>query len=99
MLAIVRGHVPVFDSVTGRGLLLLPTSKEGGEKARLDGDSTAMGAAPVPDKLMLCGLAGASSRRVMELDTKPVAVGLKVTEKVQLALGSRTVGMVPQVFV
>src|ERR1700719_707599 len=96
MLPMVRAQVPVFDNVTAWGLLLLPTNKDGGEKARLAGDKAAIGAAPVPDRLMLCGFPGASSRRVIELDTKPVAVGLNVTEKVQLAVGA---SVVPQVFV
>ena len=61
----------------------MPTDKL--PKARLVGERLAEDAAPVPERLTLCGLPVALSVRVTAAVRVPAAVGLKVTLIVQLA--------------
>ena len=62
---------------------MVPTSWA--ENVRLAGETLAMGATPVPVRLMLCGLSPALSLSVTAAVRAPVAPGVKVTEIVQLA--------------
>ena len=52
---------------------------------------------PVPARATACGLPGALSVMLIEADRTPVAVGLKVTVRTQLALGCKLFD--PQVLV
>ena len=64
-------------------------------KVRLVGESVTagvFGAVPVPVKLTTCGLPPALSLIVMEPVRVPVAVGVKVTFIVQVALIARELG-------
>ena len=67
-------------------------------KVKLVGDKLIVGvaAAAVPLSDTACGLAAALSVNVIEPVGVPAAVGVKVTEMVQLALAAR---LVPQVLV
>ena len=51
---------------------------------------------PFPDRVTACGLSGALSEMVMAPARGPIAVGVKVTEIVQVAFGAK---LVPQVSV
>src|SRR5439155_13158254 len=83
MLLMVRGALPVFDSVTVLGALVVFTFCL--PKLRLVGDRLAVGPTPVPDTPAVCGLLLALSVTVNVALRDPVAVGVKVTLIVQLA--------------
>ena len=63
-----------------------------GQRRRRDGAGRRRGTAPVPDNATCCGLAAALSVKVMAPVSVPVAVGVKVTEMVQLAPAGRLEG-------
>lgn len=97
MLVTLSVPVPVLVKVTTSGEPDLPTTCKG--NVRLVGDTVTVGVpavAPVPVKLTDCGLWGALSLIVIDALRAPVAVGEKVTVKVQVPLGNT---LVPQVLV
>jgi len=57
-------------------------------------DKLTIGPVPVPVKVTVCGLLGASSVTVRVPFSSPVAVGLKVTLMVQVALRPRVAAQV-----
>ena len=63
-------------------------------KARLVGESViaGAGATPVPASVIVCGLPGALSLTVTLAARDPAALGVNVTEIVQLLPGARVVG-------
>jgi hypothetical protein len=65
-------------------------------KVRLVGDRLATAAAPVPERLTVCGLPVALSARVRDAVRVPLAAGLNVTLTEQLALAASEL---PQVLV
>jgi hypothetical protein len=77
MLEMLKAAVPVFVSVTVWAALVEPTAWPA--KARLLGDTLAMGAVPVPLRLTVCGLPLALSVNVTAAERVPLAVGLNVT--------------------
>src|SRR5207244_4607574 len=81
MLLTVRGALPVFDSVTVLGGLVVFTFCL--LKVRLVGDRLAVGPTPVPDTPAVWGLLLALSVTVNVALRDPVAVGVKVTLIVQ----------------
>jgi len=83
ILVIVSVALPELVSVTDCTVLVVPTIWE--LKVRLEDDRVTAGAAPVPVKLMVCGLPDALSTMLTEPVREPVAVGLNVTLMVQLA--------------
>jgi hypothetical protein len=88
--------VPGFESVTAWAGLVVPTPWV--LNVRLLGTSVTagpVGLVAVPLKLTDCGLPGALSAMLTEAVSAPVAVGLKVTLMVQLALAAT---LLPQVF-
>lgn len=91
-LLIVSGAVPVFVTVIGDAVLVLPTSTPA--KLRLRGESVAAGATPVPLIAALCGLPVALSVILTVDDRLPVLVGVKVTVIVQLAFAASEEGQV-----
>src|SRR5581483_7463570 len=70
-------------------------------KVRLPGCklTVGMGAAPVPDKPMDCGLPLPLSVMLTDAAREPVAVGVKVTLMVQEAFAARVDGLIGQVLV
>ena len=90
MLLMVRGVLPVFDSVTVLGALVVFTFCL--LKVRLVGDRLAVGAAPVPDRPAVWGLLPALSVTVNVALRDPVAAGVKVTLIVQVALAAKAEG-------
>jgi hypothetical protein len=93
-LVTLNAALPVFDRVTGCAALVVPWLCA--LKVRLDGDTLATGTAPVPDRLIVCGLLLALSVMVIEPVRAPAAVGVKVTLIVQFPLAAT---LVPQVLV
>jgi hypothetical protein len=81
MPKIVTAALKLLVSVTEMGLLVVPTVRL--EKLRLV-EERLTGSTPVPVMLMVCGLLLALSVRITDPVTAPVAVGVKVTEIVQL---------------
>ena len=98
MLSVSKAF-PLFVSVTLCAVLLVPTRWL--PKLRLVGDSETTGAAgvPVPVNATFCGLPEALSVIATEALRLPVAVGLKVTLIVQLALAARVAGLMGHVLV
>src|SRR5215203_3224281 len=96
MLLIASGAVPVLlrvvDCVAG-----VPTVCE--LKVSVFGVSVSVGAVPVPMRATSRGLPAASSVIVTLAVRGPAAVGVKVTEIVQLALTASVLGPVGQVVV
>lgn len=92
MLEIVSGAVPEFFSVVDCDELVVPTCCE--PRERLVGVSVTAGAvaAPVPLRLMLCGLSEASSVTETLALRAPVADGVKVTEIVHEPPGASVAG-------
>ena len=70
-------------------MVWLPNASEAGDKLAAE-------AAPAPERLTVCGLPRASSAIVNAAVRAPVAEGVNVTLKVQLALGAT---VEPQLFV
>ena len=92
-----RDAFPVLVNVTAKAADDVPTVVDG--KLRDVGErltTAAGGIAPVPDNDTVCGEPVALSAILMEAFRVPDAVGLKVTEIVQLAAAATDV---PQVFV
>ena len=77
ILAIERAADPVLLRVTGWEALEVPTAWL--LKVRLEGETEARGATPVPLKLTVCGLPLALSVRVIVPVRVPLAVGVKNT--------------------
>src|SRR6266540_2265646 len=98
-LLIVSGAVPVFVRVAVFALLVVFTSCD--PKPRLLGVRLTAGAGvvPVPVSETSRGLPDASSVIVRVAARAPAAVGVNVTEIVQLALTASVLGPVGQVFV
>ena len=93
----VRVAVPVFFRVEVRAAAVVPTevlAKESDVGERLT--AGAGGAAPVPERATVCGEPVALSATLTEAVRLPVAVGLKVTVMVQVAL---TASVTPQLLV
>src|SRR5207247_5232280 len=81
MLLMVSGAVPVFESVTVWGALVVLSCLV---SRRADvGVSVAADAVPVPERLAVCGLPLASSVTVKVAVRAAVAVGVNVTLMVQ----------------
>jgi hypothetical protein len=97
MLEIVNVAVPVLVSVTICTALLMPTIWL--PKLMLLPPSVTMGATPVPVSVTVCGLPGNGSLTVMAPLRMPVAVGVKVTLTLQLAVGARVAGLTGQLLV
>src|SRR5271157_2993979 len=74
--------LPVLVTVTGCAALEVPTSCD--ENVRLLGLRAATGPLPMPLRLMTCGDPAALSWIGTEPERVPAAVGVKVTDKVQL---------------
>ncbi len=94
MLAMFSVPVPVLVRVTCCVALVVRKSCVG--KVRLVVDSVTTGAVPAPERAAVCGLPTALSFTLTVAVRVPVAVGVKVTEIVQLAPPAR---LVPQVLV
>src|SRR5713226_6167408 len=97
MLVMLSAALPVLVSVTVCAALAVFNCWLA--KVRLGAERLTTGAeaaAPVPVRLMLCGLPVALSAIVRAPVRVPVAVGVKVTMIVQFALAAREA---PQVFV
>jgi hypothetical protein len=94
MLLIESGPVPLLLSVTVCAALVVPTFWLA--NVRLVGARLAAGAVPLPLRLAVCGLPAASSVTLSEPLRVPVAVGVKVTLMLQLALAAN---VVPQLLV
>ena len=94
MLVMLRVAFPVFVSVTACALLLVPTGWAG--KLKEAGERLTAGAVPVPVRLTAWVAGLALSAMVIAPQREAVAVGVKVTLRVQLALPAR---LVPQVLV
>src|SRR5689334_810914 len=92
MLEMARLALPVFVSVAVKGPLVVPISCAA--KVRLPGLSVApgVGSVPVPLSETECGVPGASSVTVTAALRLPSALGVKVTEIVQVALTARLEG-------
>jgi hypothetical protein len=86
--------VPVLLIVTVNGTLVVPITWL--PKFRLVGERLTVNVAPVPVRLMVCGLPAALSVIVTLAVRLPLAVGVKVTLMVQLAPVAREL---PHVFV
>jgi len=95
MLATARAHPPVLLSVTGIEALGVPTIICDA-KVRLVVGREAVGTAPVPLKLTVCGLLLALSVMVRVALREPTAAGVKVTVIVQFPPETT---LAPQVFV
>src|SRR5260370_4676416 len=91
MLLIVRVALPVFFSCMPFAPLVLPTLRVA--KERLVGFRVAMGSNLVIVRLTCCGLPVALSVMLTAAERFPIAVGVNVTLKVQLA---PTATVVPQ---
>jgi hypothetical protein len=89
ILAIERAADPVLLRVTGWEALEVPTAWL--LKVRLEGETEARGATPVPLKLTVCGLLLALSFRVTVPLRDPVFGGVKVTLMVQVAAAAKLV--------
>lgn len=87
MELMVSGPVPVLVTLTVWGALVEPQRTV--PKLILVGDRVTAGAVPVPVKAMVCGEPAALSVITMLAVRVPVAVGLKTTVNVQLALTAR----------
>ena len=94
MLLTVRATLPVFDSVTVLGGLVVFTFCL--LKVRLVGDRVAVGPTPVPDTPAVWGLLLALSVTVNVALRAPVAVGVKVTLIVQVPLAAKVEGLMGQ---
>src|ERR1700730_5519932 len=95
MLVILSWTVPLLVKVATSGELLMLTASLG--KVRDDGEIVTVGAdVPVPDKLTTCGLVRSPSVMVIVPFQVSAAVGVKVTEIVQVAPAFT---VVPQVLV
>ena len=97
MLEISSGAAPELVRVTSWAALVVPTSWL--PNVRLPGLSVTPGAVPVPLSAAVCGLPPALSEMLRAAVLEPAAVGVKVTEMVQLAPAARVLGLVGQVFV
>lgn len=97
MLVIVNTVVPEFVSVVDLAALVVPTPWEA--KARLVGLNVTAGLIPVPLSATLCGLPAALSVTVRVAGRLPVAVGLNVTEMVQVEPGASVAGPIGHAFV
>ena len=97
MLAMVRAAVPVLLRVTDWEALEVFTTWSG--KVRLEEESTAVGAVPVPVKLTVWGLLLALSVMVSVPLSVPVVVGAKTTLMVQDEPAARVEVLAGQVFV
>jgi hypothetical protein len=97
MLLMVRGALPVFDSVTVLGALVLFTLCL--LKLRLVGERLAAGATPVPETPAVWGLLPALSATVKVALRVPVVDGAKVTLMVQVALAAKVEGLMGQLLV
>jgi hypothetical protein len=93
-LLMVRGRLPSFLRVTVWGRPVVPTYWL--EKVTLVGDKVAVGAVPVPVKLITCGLLGASSAMVNAPLRSPMLVGTKVTLTVHETPAPRVEGDIGQ---
>ena len=93
-LVILRVTLPVFLRVRLCALLLVPTAC--GRKVKEAGEKLTTGAVPLPVKLTVWVPGPALSLMVEEPLREPLAVGVKVTLRVQLALAAR---LEPQVLV
>jgi len=91
MLLTVRATLPVFDSVTVLGGLVVFTFCL--LKVRLVGDRVAVEPTPVPDTPAVWGLLLALSVTVNVALREPVAAGVKVTLMVQVALAAKVEGL------
>ena len=79
---IFKLEFPVLTSMTGRGLLLVPTVCDG--KIARSGLAVSAGPfTPVPLRGMATGLDGVLSLSVMAPESNPVLVGEKITVMVQ----------------
>jgi hypothetical protein len=95
MLEMLIALVPLFVSVIGFPAPLLPTATD--TQFRLVGETEALppdDVVPVPDKVTFCGLPVPESVKLSVALRAPAAVGLKVTDAVQLADAAR---LAPQV--
>jgi len=97
MPVIVNGAVPELLSVVLCDALVVPTGCD--EKVRLVGVRVTAGAVPLPVSGTVCGLPVALSVTEMLAVRLPVAVGVKVTEMVQLAPAASVLGLSGQVLV
>jgi hypothetical protein len=97
MLLMVKGALPVFDSVDVCGGLVVFTFCL--LKVRLVGDGTAVGPTPVPDTPAVCGLLLALSVTLKVAPRAPLALGVNVTLMVQLALEAKVEGLMGQLLV
>ena len=93
-LEITRGAVPLFFSVVVCAALVVPIVREPNE--RLVGVSVTAGPVPVPVSTIVCGLFEASSVIATPAVRLPVAVGLKMTEIVQVAFTGSIDGLLGQ---
>ena len=100
MLVMVSAAVPVFVSVTDcEALVVLIVWLL---KVKPVGDKPTPGAgadAPVPERVMACGLPPALSTIEIEPLTVPVAVGVKVTLMVQVPAAASVAGLTGQVLI
>jgi len=94
MLATLAAAVPVFDTVTGCDVLLLPSTCA--KKVSVLVDTAMTGAVPVPVRETLCGLFEALSVTVSVPVREPLAVDVKVTLTVQLEFAAT---LAPQLLV
>jgi hypothetical protein len=96
---IVSAALPEFVRVTVWAAPLVPTTRD--PKPRLVGENDTAGAAvtPVPVSVSRCGLPVALSVTATLAVRVPLAVGLNVTEIVQVAFTARVLGLTGQVLV
>jgi hypothetical protein len=94
-LEIVNGAEPEFRTVDVCAALVVPVIREA--NVRLPGVSVTAGAWPAPLNATVCGLVAASSVTVTFAVLDPPAVGVNVTETVQLAPTASVEGLVGQV--
>ena len=94
MLEMLIEVLPEFVKVTATGELETPTGMF--PKATEVGENDAVDPSPVPESATVCGVPTALSAIEIVPGWLPVAVGLKLTEMVQLALTAR---VAPQVVV
>jgi len=79
----LKAALPVLLRVTVRAVLVISTAWL--PKPRLVGERLARAAAPVPERLTVCGLPLALSVMLTEAVRLPLAAGVNVTLIVQLA--------------